>query len=118
MSHIVFGGGGGRVNAFFEETVTATGAGSSIDVRQFGLQNFGIQIKGTGAAATSWSVRIEGSIDGNNFDTVLTHNTTVGDGKIVWTGASRFPCRYVRINTTELTLGSATNIKVFIFSTY
>jgi hypothetical protein len=92
------------------DTFTGTGNGTTVDVSAQGMGRFGIQVKGTGASATSWTVVLEGSLDGTNFETILTHNTAEGDGGVVWSGANYVPCLYFRSRCSALSLGSATNV--------
>lgn len=72
---------------------------------------YAISVKGTGAAATSWTVLLEGSVDGVNWTTIATHNAT--DGSLVWDTAGK-PTVFVRANVTALTLGPATDITVVV----
>lgn len=72
---------------------------------------YAISVKGTGAAPTSWTVLLEGSLDGVNWTTILTHNAT--DGSILWDTAGK-PTVFVRANVTALTLGPATDITVVV----
>jgi hypothetical protein len=71
---------------------------------------FTLQVKGVAVAATSWTVLLEGSLDGVNFTTLATHNAT--DGSTIF--AVDKVCSWVRPNCTALTLGSATSINVFV----
>jgi len=91
-------------------TFTATGIGSVDNVSNYPRRDFALQVKGTGASATSWTVVLQASEDGSNYFTILTHATADGDGAIVFiTGKV---AKYYRVNVTALTLGSATNISV------
>ena len=96
------------------DTYTATGNGTTVNLTANPLQTFGVQVKGTGAAATTWDVRLEGSLDGTNFTQILQHTNTTGDGAIVFSGASYYPSLYFRSRCSGLVLGSATNIVVTI----
>jgi hypothetical protein len=97
------------------DTYTATGTGTTMGTPDHCLTRFGIQVKGTGASATSWAVAIEVSLDGTNFATVESHSSADGDtdGAIVWS-SSDTPAIYFRSKCTSLTLGSATSITVTI----
>lgn len=97
-----------------QDTFTTTGSGVTINKSAAPVSKFGLQVKGTGAAATLWSVNLEGSLDGVNFSTVLSHVTATGDGSVMWIGSLEAPLLYFRSNVTALTLGSATNIVVTI----
>jgi hypothetical protein len=96
------------------DTFTGTGNGTAVDVSTGPRQWFGIQVKGTGAAATSWTVNLQASLDGTNYSTILTHaNTTDTDGSIAWISTPA-PALYFRSNVSAVALGSATNIVVTI----
>lgn len=71
---------------------------------------FAIQIKGTGGVPTSWSVTLEGSLDGVNWTTLATHNAN--DGSLVQ--AVDKPCTHFRGNVGAVTLGPASDINVLI----
>jgi len=109
------------VGAFFStraDTYTGTGNGTAVDVSTKPCSKFALQLKGTGAAASVWTVRLEGSLDGTNYYEVMRHASTnpIGnnaDGEIVWCTAG--PFLYFRSRCSDtLTLGSATNIVVTI----
>ncbi len=93
-----------------QDTFTATGTGTTVDKSAAPVTKFGIQIKGTGAAATLWTVNLEGSLDNVNFSTILSHVTGTGDGSVMWIGSLEAPALYFRSKVIALTLGSATNI--------
>ena len=78
------------------------------------FKRYSIQVAGDAVAATAWSVDLEGSLNGVNFDTILTHTTGTGDGKVMYSGAEVYPAKYIRSNLASLTLGSATKLKVYI----
>jgi hypothetical protein len=93
-----------------QDTFVAVGSGNTVNKSTAPIARFGLQIKGTGAAATAWDVVLEGSLDGINFSTILEHTSLVGDGQIMWSGPLDSPCLYFRSRVVSLTLGSATNI--------
>lgn len=96
------------------DTYTATGTGAVLALTSKPLKSFALSVKGTGAAPTSFTVLLQGSLDGLNWTTLLTaSNIAPGDGGTVWqaVGAST-PVTYIRTNTTGLTLGGASNIVV------
>jgi len=100
---------------FFQQS-TFTAPGSSVTISSTRtLKNFAIQVSGVGSTPNNWEVVLEGSLDGLNFDTILTHDKgTVGDGKIMFNGNQVFPVRKIRARVISLDLGSATSIKVSI----
>ena len=100
--------GGQRSQA---HTFIAAGNGTAVDASRHGCKSFGLQVKGTGATATSWTVVLEGSMDGTNYSTILTHtNTADSDGAAVWTGPNFAPVLHFRARCSAVVLGSATNI--------
>mgnify|MGYP001582985064 CR=1 FL=1 len=98
-------------------TYIATGNGSTIDVSTRPTRAYAIQVVGTGAAATTWDIRLEGSLNNSNFSQILQHTNTTGDGAVLWSGSTLSPSLYIRSRTAGLTLGSATNVVVTILGT-
>jgi len=96
------------------DTYTIAANGTTIDVSNSPTQSFTIQVKGTGAAATAWDVRLEGSLDGTNFSQIIQHTDAVGDGVLKSTGTTFSPVLYFRSRCASITLGSATDIVVTI----
>lgn len=81
---------------------SATGTHTVVDMSTGPMSSFGLQAK-LGAAVTAWTLLLEGTIDGTNWDTILTHtNVTPGDGKMIWTTVPK-PCKKVRLNLSSLT---------------
>lgn len=94
-------------------TFTSTGISPYLTATVGTLGTFSMTVKGTGASPTSWSVNLEGSLDGVNFTSALTHtNTNNANGAILYSGFFRAPSKYIRAHVTALVLGSATNITV------
>jgi hypothetical protein len=80
---------------------------------QHPLKFFALQVKGVGAAATSWDVRIEGSLDGSNFTPIVWHTASDGDGAVKGSTATFVtPYPIIRVKTNALSLGSATGITI------
>ncbi len=77
------------------DSFSGASTGSTLDVTRCPCKSFGIQVRpGT---ATSWTVVVEGSLDGVNFDTIITHaDTNPGSNKTLWSGAVNYPCLYYR----------------------
>ena len=99
-----------RVDTF----TAAAQVGVTVDTSVNLAELFGIQVKGTGAAPTTWNVVLEGSLDGTNFSTILTHTNVTGDGAVVWSGSLFSPSLFFRSRVSALNLGSATDIVVTI----
>lgn len=76
------------------------------------LSKHAIQLKGVGAAPSSWSVTLEGSLDDTNWTVLATHSSTDGSTVVVVDK----PVLHVRVNVGSLTLGSATAITVIAAS--
>jgi len=91
------------------DTYTGTATGTTVNASSAPVKSFSMVVKGTGAAATSWTVVLEGSLNNVNFTTLLTHSNTDGDGVLKST-TSNSPVLYYRTRCTAVTLGSATNI--------
>lgn len=105
------------VGKFFStrsDTYTTTGNGTTVDVSAKPCSQFGLQVKGTGAAATAWNIILEGSLDGTNFTEIGRHSDANplganADGATVW--ITGYPCLYFRTRSAAtITLGSATNV--------
>jgi hypothetical protein len=96
---------GADQNALAAQTPVWAGGGGFFN-------RYAIQVKGEGAAATTWSVTLEGSLDGKNWTTLATHSAT--DGSTVF--AIDKPCLAVRATVGTLTLGSATAIDVYLLA--
>lgn len=122
-----------RANAYFDlvgrevirmdfdtraDTFTGTGNGTTVDTSTNPLKSFSIQVKGTGASATTWDIRLEGSLDGTNFTQILQHTTADLDGIVKWSGAGLSPSLHFRSRVAALTLGAATNVVVTILGTF
>lgn len=72
---------------------------------------YGIAVKGVGGTLTSWTVTLDGSLDGANWTTLITHNAT--DGSTSWETTGK-PCLFIRVNVSALSLGTATSITVVV----
>lgn len=106
---------------FFVQTATVNASGA-VTVATFTatarnpVKHWALQVKGVGAAASSWDVRVEGSLDGVNFSPVpLAANVTGnGDGAIVGssTAAATVPVTFARVVIKAVSLGSATGLTV------
>ena len=90
-------------------TFTATGSGTTIDVSDDPLSKFSLTVVPTGAVV-SWTVVLEGSINGSNFTTILSQTNVIGSGITVFSGNSLSPCLYFRVRCSALVLGLGTNI--------
>ena len=93
------------------DTFTGAGNGTQLDLSVRPCKAFALQVKGTGASPGAWSIVLEGSLDGTNYTTMLTHvSGTNSDGAVAWSSAALMPALYVRSRCVSLTLGGATNV--------
>ena len=96
------------------ETFTTTATGTLRFAGAAGVpvvKSFALQVKCTGAAATSWDIRLEGSLDGVNFTQLIQHQQTDTDGTTKFQAAGIFtPVLYWRVRCNAISFGSATNI--------
>jgi len=93
------------------DNYTTTADGSTVDATARALKSWAIQVKGVGAAPTSWTAELQVSLDGTNFVTLLTHNATDGSVDAM---STPFPALYYRTRVTALVLGTATSINVTV----
>lgn len=86
------------------KTFSATGfdvAAGSTDCTAGPMRSFALQAKKTGSV-TAWILTLEGTIDGVNWDTLLTHTETApGDGKLIWVKDK--PATKLRMSLSVLT---------------
>lgn len=99
-----------------QDTFVAAGNGTIISVATSPVKYYAIQVKQTGVV-TSWDVRLEGSLDGVNFTTILTHTKVIGDGEVVYIGALTASNLYFRSRCNAIVLGGGANIVVTILGT-
>ena len=99
-----------RVDSF-----TSAANGTAVVLTAKPLSQYGIQVVGASSTPTSWDVRLEGSLDGTYYSTILTHTQVTGDRAILWSGATLSPSLYFRSRCAGLVLGVAsTQINVTI----
>jgi hypothetical protein len=77
-------------------------------------KHFSLQVEGKDGLLSYWQVTLEGSLDGVNWDVILTHSKASGqsEGQIVRTSQDYFPVLYTRINPVTFTLDTATKIRI------
>ena len=88
---------------------------------KWSIQVTGVAADGTtNVAASSWTVSLQGSLDGIGYDgdstaAIVVHtNGTNADGSVVTSGANFSPVRFVRIHCSSLSKGSANGILVSV----
>lgn len=99
------------------DTFTGTGAGTIVGRTTNPVKTFALQVTGTGTqfGVTTWTVVLEGSLDGVTWTTICQHvYPTQSDGETVFLGATWCPSLYFRSNCTALVKGTATNIVAII----
>lgn len=96
------------------DTFTSAANGTTIDVSTKPTKSYAIAVKGTGASATTWDIRLEGSLDNTNFTQILQHTNTTGDGVVLFSGAVLGPALYIRSRVAAVVLGAASNVVVTI----
>jgi len=95
-------------------TITGTGPSTVVDISDSPMVTWTLQVVGNAVSATSWTVALEGSLDGINFNEILKHTTLTGDMQNLFSGTTLFLAMYYRINVIALVLGPATSITVSV----
>lgn len=96
----------------FGQKFTTTGTGAVVE-NLLPVKRFSIQVKGVGAGATSWTADLQGSLDGVNYTTIITHATADLDGVVKFDSADK-PVAYIRINLSAVVLGPASALIVTV----
>jgi len=96
------------------DTFTDVGAGVAIECPNTPAKSYALQVAGTGAEAANWDARLEGSLNGFSFSTILRHTKSTGDSEILWSNSALSPALYFRSRVDTLVLGSASNVVVTI----
>lgn len=73
-------------------------------------RTFAIEVAIPSGAITSWSVNLEGSLDGVNWTSLATHSANIGSTQ--W--AVDKPVLFMRANVTALSLNTAPSITVIL----
>lgn len=87
--------------------ITATGAKPVVPLPD-ACRTFALEVAIPSGAITSWTVTLDGSLDGLNWTALITHNATIGSTQ--W--AVDKPVNFVRVNPSALTLNTAPSISV------
>jgi len=97
------------------DTFTATGNGTTVDCSLNPRSEFSLVVKALGAV-TSWTVILEGSLDGTNFTPILTSSGILSavDGLLITVGSNRYPVLYFRNRLSALTIGAGTSVTATI----
>lgn len=81
-------------------TFSATGGACVTDVRDYPLKNFALQCYESHDSSTTYTVVLEGSLDGSHYTTLLTRTNAIPDS-VTWTTAAS-PARYVSLRASAL----------------
>lgn len=87
--------------------LTATGTKAAVPLPD-GCRTFALSVAIPSGAITSWTVVLEGSLDGANWTALVTHNATIGSTQ--W--AVDKPVLQMRVNVSALSLNTAPSISV------
>jgi len=90
------------------------GNGGTIDTSLAPLKVFSLNVKGVGGTPTAWAVVLEGSLDGVNWTTILTHNQLTPLGQTISSGSNNDPSLFFRSRCISVTLGTASAITATI----
>lgn len=93
------------------DTYTTTATGERL-VCVAPKSKFALQVVPNGSV-TSWTVVLEGCLDGENFENILT---ITGSGTAItkFTGPNEYPCYYFRSRCTAISLGAGTSIEAIV----
>ena len=105
-----------RYHQKISDTKTVTGAGTRLNFTAYGpVTEWALQVSGTGAAPTAWTVNLEISLDGVTFQRVIQHTTTDLNGAVKF--ATGFAALHAQIYVASLQLGTATDIVITALGT-
>ena len=98
------------------ESFTAVATGTAIDLSHSPTTMYVMQITDVGGVTTSYTVVVEGSIDGVTYTTLSTYtNATPGKDTLQWT--TNKPARYIRMRCSAIVLNTATSISAKLMPT-
>lgn len=96
------------------DTFTGAANGVAVDVSSIPCDHFTLQLTGTGATPSAWSVVLEGSLDGTTYTTLVTHQNGIETNGQTKTFSIAAPVKYFRSRCVSVTLGGASNLVVQI----
>jgi len=96
------------------DTFVSAGNGQTIDTSLNPLSVFSLNVKGVNGIPVSWQVVLEGSLDGENWTTILTHTQLIGLGLTISSGSNSDPSLYFRSRCVSVVLGTASAIEAII----
>lgn len=88
--------------------------GAIVDLSDAPFDKFSIQVSGP---VNAWDVRLEGSLDGINFGTILQHTNIKNKSAEIISVAAAAPILYMRSRCAFVDLGNVSNLKVVIMAT-
>ena len=74
------------------------------------MRSFAFEVAIPSGTITSWSLNLEGSLDGVNWTVLATHSTTIGSTIF----AVDKPVTFLRVNVTALSLNTAPSISCYV----
>lgn len=78
------------------------------------VQKYWMTVCGEGGNLSTWSMNLQGSLDGVHFTTFLNETDATPECTPVSNGNSFFPFTYIRVSFDYLTLGTATDALVLV----
>lgn len=91
--------------------IVATGVQDKIAIPD-SARSFAVEVAIPSGAITSWTVNLEGSLDGVNWTQLISHTATIGSTQ--W--AVDKPVVFVRVNVATLVLNTAPSITVVVLA--
>lgn len=107
-----------KVQTWVTTAVTAAATETLTQCR--GVTAASMQVVFTTAAPTAATVKLQGSIDGSNWTTLLTLTETSTTGQLAGcdTTDNILPCTKLRIDVSGITIGTCTGIKAYVAAAY
>ena len=94
--------------------IVGTGILAPVDISASPMVTWTLQVTGVPGTATTWTIALEGSVDGVAYSEILKHTTLTGNGVPLFSGTTLFLANYYRINVIALSLGVATSVSVTV----
>jgi len=93
------------------EDFTATGNGTPLDMTLSPQNMYALQVVVPSGIPVLWTVILEGSLDGLNWDTLISHTEALGIAKIVFSPSP--PTSWMRFRVPVLSLGTSSKITAY-----
>jgi len=92
---------------------TATGTGDVLDMTLSPQNIYALQVVVPSGTPVGWTVSLQISLDGVNWENVLTHTKLLNSFSINFATDTPKPSNYMRFNVTGLSLGSSPKITAY-----